>query len=151
MRHPCPQSIAAMRICCSRTEGLFFLPSSGFLAVGCGAAIGAWLRWALGVWLNPVFPTVPLGTLSANLLGGFIIGGVMSVADPLGLPPALRLLVVTGFLGGLTTFSTFSAETSTLLVQARYGWALAAIALHVAGSLSLTLLGIFLVRMHLDG
>ena len=79
----------------------------GFLAVGAGATTGAWLRWALGTWLNPVFPTVPLGTLTANLLGGLIIGGVMSAADPLAFPPAFRLLVVTGFLGGLTTFFDF--------------------------------------------
>jgi protein CrcB len=79
-----------------------------------GAALGAWLGWVLGIWLNPVFPTVPLDTLSANLLGGFIIGGVMSAADPPRFPPVLRLLVVTGFLGGLSTFSTFSAETTTL-------------------------------------
>jgi fluoride exporter len=121
------------------------LPTYGFLSVGCGAAVGAWLRWALGVWLNPFSPTLPLGTLSANLLGGFIIGTVMRAADPLGFSPALRLLLVTGFLGGLTTFSTFSAETSALLVQARYGWAFAEIASHVVGSLSLTLLGIWFV------
>jgi CrcB protein len=125
------------------------LPLNGFLAVGVGAALGAWLRWALGTWLNPVFPAVPLGTLSANLLGGFIIGGVMSAADPLGFPPLLRLLVVTGFLGGLTTFSTFSAETTSLFLQARYGWALLAVAMHVAGSLCMTLLGVFLIRTQL--
>jgi len=122
------------------------LPVDGLLAVGVGAALGAWLRWVLGIWLNPVFPTVPLGTLSANLLGGFIIGGVMSAAEPLGFPPVLRLLVVTGFLGGLTTFSTFSAETTTLLLQARYGWAAAAIFGHVAGSLCMTLVGVILIR-----
>jgi fluoride exporter len=125
------------------------LPLSGFLAVGVGAALGAWLRWAFGIWLNPVFPTVPLGTLSANLLGGFIIGAVMSAADPLGFTPVVRLLVVTGFLGGLTTFSTFSAETTTLVLQARYGWALGAILMHVAGSLCMTTLGVFLIRAHL--
>ena len=117
-------------------------------AVGIGAAAGAWLRWGFGTWLDPVFPTVPLGTLSANLLGGFIIGAVMSAADPLGFPPAIRLLVVTGFLGGLTTFSTFFAETTTLLLQARYGWALAAIGMHVAGSLCMTTLGFLLIRAH---
>lgn len=97
------------------------MPVDGLLAVGIGAALGAWLRWVLAIWLNPVFPTIPLGTLTANLLGGFTIGAVMSAAEPLGFPPVLRLLVVTGFLGGLTTFSTFSAETTTLLLQARYG------------------------------
>ena len=121
----------------------------GFVAVAVGAVLGAWLRWAFGIWLNPIFPTVPLGTLSANLLGGLIIGGVMSAADPLGFPPAVRLLIVTGFLGGLTTFSTFSAETTTLLLQARYGWAAATIALHVVGSLSMTALGVVLIRTQL--
>jgi CrcB protein len=125
------------------------LPANGFIAVGFGAALGAWLRWALGLWLNPISPTVPLGTLSANLLGGFIIGGVMSAADPLGFPPAVRLLVMTGVLGGLATFSTFSAESTTLLLQARYGWALVAIFTHVAGSLCLTALGVFLIRARL--
>lgn len=122
------------------------MPLSGFVAVGIGAALGAWLRWALGIWLNPVFPVIPLGTLSANLLGGFIIGGVLSSAGPLAFSPALRLLLVTGFLGGLTTFSTFSAETTTLLLKARYGWALLAVAAHVLGSLGLTALGALLVR-----
>jgi fluoride exporter len=122
------------------------LPVSGFVAVGIGAALGAWLRWALGIWLNPIFPTIPLGTLSANLLGGFIIGGVLSCAGPMAFSPALRLLLVTGFLGGLTTFSTFSAETTTLLLEARYGWMLLAVAAHVLGSLALTALGVLVVR-----
>jgi fluoride exporter len=73
----------------------------------------------------------------------------MGAADPLGFPPAVRLLLVTGFLGGLTTFSTFSAKTTTLLLQARYGWALAAILTHLAGSLCLTTLGVLLVRAQL--
>ena len=127
------------------------MPTSGFFAVGVGAVLGAWLRWALGIWLNPVFPTIPLGTLSANLVGGFIIGGVMGAADPLGFPPALRLLVVTGFLGGLTTFSTFSAEVTSLLLQGRFAWALAGIATHVLGSLSMTTLGVLLMRAFLRG
>jgi fluoride exporter len=122
------------------------LPLSGFLAVGIGAALGAWLRWALGIWLNPIFPIIPLGTLSANLLGGFIIGGVLAYVGPLAFSPALRLLLVTGFLGGLTTFSTFSAEATTLLLEARYGWALLTVAVHVLGSLGLTALGFLLVR-----
>jgi fluoride exporter len=122
------------------------LPFSGFVAVGLGAAAGAWLRWALGLWLNPLFPTVPLGTVSANLLGGFIIGTVMSAAAPLGLTPVARLLLITGFLGGLTTFSTFSAETTALLLQSRWAWAGAAVAVHVLGSLSMTALGVFLSR-----
>ena len=69
------------------------MPAHGFAAVGSGAAAGAWLRWVLGIYLNPVFPTVPLGTVSANLLGGLIIGAVMTAAEPLHFPPALRLLL----------------------------------------------------------
>jgi CrcB protein len=125
------------------------LPLNGFLAVGLGAALGAWLRWALGTRLNPVFPAVPLGALSANLLGGFIIGDRTSAAAPLGFPPLVRLLVVTGFLGGLTTFSTFSAKTTASLLQARSGGALLATVMHVAGSLCMTLLGVFLIRAEL--
>jgi len=127
------------------------VPASGFVAVGVGAVLGAWLRWALGLWLNPVFPAIPLGTLSANLIGGLLIGGIMAASGPLGLPPWLRLLSVTGFLGGLTTFSTFSAETATLLLTSRFGWAAASIGLHVAGSLAMTLLGVMLVRLWLGG
>jgi CrcB protein len=102
------------------------MPWLSFLAVGSGAALGAWLRWALGLLLNSVFPTLPLGTLAAKLLGGFIIGVAMTVAEPLGFPPAVRLLITTGFLGGLITFSTFSAETTTLLMRAQNAWAAAA-------------------------
>jgi fluoride exporter len=122
------------------------VPAIGWLAVGIGAALGAWLRWALGVWLNPLLPPLPLGTVSANLLGGFIIGGVLSAAEPLGFSPALRLLLVTGFLGGLTTFSTFSAETTTLLLQGRISWAAAEIAVHLGGSIAMTTVGVLLVR-----
>ena len=85
----------------------------GFLAVGGGAAVGAWLRWWLGLLLNPMFPTLPLGTLSANLLGSLLMGFAMGfITQYEALPPEVRLLVMTGFLGGLTTFSTFSAETA---------------------------------------
>src|SRR5579864_1998340 len=114
------------------------MPWLNFIAVCSGAALGAWLRWGLGIALNPLFPTVPMGTLTANLLGGFIIGVTMSVDEPLGFPPALRLLITTGFLGGLTTFSTFSAEIVTLALRAQYAWAAGAAALHLAGSLGLT-------------
>jgi CrcB protein len=123
------------------------MPWSGFLAVGIGAAIGAWLRWLLGVLLNPLFPTLPLGTLSANLAGGLLMGFAMELLTRHAvLPPEVRLLVTTGFLGGLTTFSTFSAEVVTLLLRKEYLWSSIAIASHVVGSLAMTILGILLIR-----
>jgi fluoride exporter len=126
------------------------MPWLSFFAVGSGAALGAWMRWGLGLLLNPVFPTLPLGTLAANLTGGLIIGIVMSVADPLGFAPATRLLVTTGFLGGLTTFSTFSAETMTLLLRLQFGWAGIAILAHLGGSLLMTGTGVLLARALLE-
>ena len=122
------------------------MPWLAFLAVGSGAALGAWMRWGLGIFLNPLFPTLPFGTLAANLIGGFIIGITMTVADPLGLSPAARLLVTTGFLGGLTTFSTFSAETMSLVLRTQYAWAAVIVAAHVGGSLLMTGLGALLAR-----
>lgn len=123
------------------------MPWGGILAVGGGAAIGAWLRWGLGVMLNPVFPTLPLGTLSANLIGGLLIGFAMEIITRHAImSPELQLLTTTGFLGGLTTFSTFSAEIVTLLLRKEYLWGTIAIASHVVGSLALTILGILLVR-----
>lgn len=120
---------------------------SGFVAVGAGGALGCWLRWGLGALLNPVFPTLPLGTLGANLAGGLIMGCVMGMFEHFQtLSPALRLLVFTGFLGGLTTFSTFSAEAVTLLLRQQYVWFGTHVAVHVAGSLGMTVLGIFLAR-----
>lgn len=119
----------------------------GLIAVGAGAAVGAWLRWWFGVAWNPVFPTLPLGTLAANLLGGYLMGFAMATfAEHPGLPPEARLLLATGFLGGLTTFSTFSAETVTLLLRAQYAWAAAIIMVHVAGSLAMTIFGIWTVK-----
>jgi len=114
-----------------------------FLAVGCGAAIGAWMRWGLGLWFNSVLPELPLGTLLANLMGAYLIGLALAffMQHP-GLSPEWRLLIITGFLGGLTTFSTFSAETVTLLVRGQYVWAGAIISAHVLGSLLMTILGI---------
>src|SRR5438046_9793050 len=91
------------------------MPWGGILAVGGGAAIGAWLRWGLGVMLNPVFPTLPLGTLSANLIGGLLMGFAMEIITRHAIMSSeLQLLTTTGFLGGLTTFSTFSSEIVTL-------------------------------------
>src|SRR2546426_9362692 len=123
------------------------MPWGGILAVGGGAAIGAWLRWGLGILLNPLFPTVPLGTLSANLLGGLLMGFAMELLTRHAVfTPELRLLVTTGFLGGLTTFSTFSAEIVTLLMRKEWLWGSIAIGGHVVGSLTMTLAGIVLVR-----
>jgi CrcB protein len=123
------------------------MPWGGILAVGGGAAIGAWLRWGLGVMLNPVFPTLPLGTLSANLIGGLLMGFAMEIITRHAImSPGMQLLATTGFLGGLTTFSTFSAEIVTLLLRREYLWGTIAIAAHVVGSLALTVLGILVVR-----
>jgi CrcB protein len=120
----------------------------GLIAVGGGAALGAWVRWWLGMLLNPVFPTLPLGTLAANLVGGWLMGLAMGLmAHFEALPPEMRLFVTTGFLGGLTTFSTFSAETATLISHEQYGWTTAIVAVHVIGSVLMTLLGIAMVGM----
>ena len=117
-----------------------------FLVIGIGAALGAWLRWGLGLFLNPLFPTVPLGTLAANLIGGYLVGAAVTVfhinAD---LPPEVKLFVITGFLGGLTTFSTFSAEVVSLIQRDEYAWAFGTAALHLGGSLLLTGLGILTI------
>jgi len=114
-----------------------------FLAVGGGAALGAWARWGLGVALNPLFPTVPLGTLVANLIGGYLVGFAVALFHHhAGLSPELKLFLITGFLGGLTTFSTFSAEVVALIERAQYAWALAAAGGHLLGSLVMTALGI---------
>ena len=120
----------------------------GVLAVGSGAAVGAWLRWWLGSLFNPVFPTLPLGTLAANLVGGYLIGlALAALAHFEALAPEVRLLLVTGFLGGLTTFSTFSAEATTLFARGQIGWALALIAAHVVGSIAMTFAGIGSMRL----
>ena len=112
-------------------------------AVGGGAALGAWARWGLGVALNPLFPTVPLGTLAANLLGGYLVDFAVALFHHhAGLSPELKLFLITGFLGGLTTFSTFSAEVVALIERAQYAWALAAAGGHLVGSLVMTALGI---------
>lgn len=113
------------------------------LAIGIGATLGALLRWVLGTQLNALFPSLPPGTLVANLLGGYLIGLAMAVfSSHPSLPPEWRLFIITGFLGGLTTFSTFSAEVVQQLMEGRAGWALATVAVHVAGSVGMTLLGI---------
>ncbi len=117
------------------------------LVVSVGAALGACLRWWLGLLLNPIFPTVPLGTLAANLLGGFLVGAATALFTiKSGLPPELRLLCVTGFLGGLTTFSTFSAEVVTLIERGQFSWACATAGVHLFGSLALTAIGMVAAR-----
>jgi len=120
---------------------------AGFLAVGLGSMFGCWLRWILGMWLNPIFPTLPLGTLAANLLGGLVMGCVISLfAHFHPAPHALSLFVGTGFLGGLTTFSTFSAEANTLILRRQPMWTAIHIAAHLIGTLAMTMLGIVVVH-----
>ena len=116
---------------------------TAILAISLGAALGALLRWGLGLGLNQILPGLPLGTLTANLVGGYLIGLALALfTQAPQLSPEWRLFVITGFLGGLTTFSTFSAEVVSALQQGRLAWAAATISLHVAGSLGLTLLGL---------
>lgn len=118
------------------------------LAISVGASAGAVLRWLLGASLNSMFPSIPPGTLAANLIGGYLIGIALALFAALpSLAPEWRLLVITGFLGGLTTFSTFSAEVMALIQQGRLGLAGLAISAHVGGSLSMTLLGLGTVAL----
>jgi CrcB protein len=118
-----------------------------WLAIAIGATLGAWLRYALGLAMNAVVPQLPFGTLAANLGGGFIIGvAVAFFASNPALPPAWRLFAITGFLGGLTTFSTFSAESMTLLQNGQYTWAATHVAVHVIGSVGLCFAGFFTYR-----
>jgi CrcB protein len=118
------------------------LVNYSLLAVFGGAGLGACPRWWLGTRLNPVFPTLPLGTLAANLVGGFLVGvAVAYFARHAALAPEVRLFVITGFMGGLTTFSTFSSEVVGLLGSGQVLWAVAAASTHLIGSLALTALG----------
>ncbi len=113
------------------------------VAICLGACVGALARWGLGLWLNPG-GFIPWGTLSANLIGGYLIGVCIAVFQALPeLDPAWRLALVTGFLGALTTFSSFSAEVISLIMQQRYVLSLGLAALHLMGSLALTVLGIW--------
>jgi CrcB protein len=121
---------------------------TSLLAIGIGAALGAIARWLLAIGLNGLFPALPPGTLAANLIGGYLIGVALGVfAQHPEIPSHWRLFVVTGFLGGLTTFSTFSAEITHLLQQGRLVWAAAGISAHVIGSLAATLLGMASVAL----
>jgi fluoride exporter len=113
-----------------------------FAAVGIGAAVGGWLRFGLSLWLNPRAPTFPLGTLAANLIGGYLVGFFVAMfVARVDLAPEWRLLIITGFLGGLTTFSTFSAEVSEHVMRGEYGTAVLLASVHLVGSLVLTLAG----------
>ena len=113
-----------------------------FTAVGIGAALGGWLRWGLSMWLNPRAPAFPLGTLASNLVGGYLVGFFVAFfLARVDVAPEWRLFVITGFLGGLTTFSTFSAEVSEHLMQGNYGTGALLAAVHLCGSLLLTVAG----------
>lgn len=119
----------------------------GFVAVGVGAAIGAWLRLGLSIWLNPQVAKFPLGTLAANLMGGFLVGlAIAYFAKHPELSPEWRLFAITGFLGGLTTFSTYSAEVVGLLERGDFLPALAVAFAHLVGSFLLTALGLWTYR-----
>jgi CrcB protein len=118
------------------------------IVIAVGASLGAWLRWLLGMKLNALFPTIPPGTVVANMVGGYIIGlAIAFLAASPTLSPEWRLLIITGFCGGLTTFSTFSAETVALIQEGRLVWALGSISLHVAGSLAMTAAGLLSYQM----
>ena len=112
------------------------------LAICIGASLGALARWGLGLWLTPG-GLLPWGTLAANLIGGYLIGVAIAAFQAMPqLDPVWRLLLITGFLGGLTTFSSFSAEVVEFLMAGRYGLALLAAGLHALGSLAMTVLGL---------
>lgn len=118
------------------------------IAISVGASLGAILRWGLGAAFNAMFPTIPPGTWLSNMLGGYLIGVSLAFFGQYAeLAPEWRLLVITGFLGGLTTFSTFSAEVTTLIQQGRMVWAGVAISAHVVGSLLMTMLGLASVAL----
>ena len=118
------------------------------IAICIGACVGALARWQLGTWLNSQEALLPWGTLAANLIGGYLVGGCVALfqAQP-DLDPAWRLLLVTGFLGALTTFSSFSAEVVAMLSEGRLGIAIATACLHLFGSLLMTLAGLKTVAL----
>jgi fluoride exporter len=118
------------------------------LAVGIGGALGSLFRWFLGIRLNGLFPVLPLGTLASNVIAGYVIGvAVACFARLPGVAPEWRLFVITGLMGGLSTFSTFSAEVVQRMQEGRFGWAAGEIAIHVAASVLMTVLGIATVSL----
>ena len=122
--------------------------TNAFIAVGLGAMIGAWIRWGLGLWLNPVLPALPLGTLAANLIGGYAIGLTIAwLTEHPSMPPEVRLFLITGLLGGLTTYSTYSAEV--VMALSRGLWLSAGVIAfsHMAGSFIATGLGFYSIRL----
>jgi CrcB protein len=127
-------------------SALHNLSALNFLAVGVGAALGAWMRWLLGVALNPLFIALPLGTLAANLIGGYLVGVAVGVFHlNTHFPIAWKLFAITGFLGGLTTFSTFSAEVVERMLAGQLPLALGLASVHLLGSLTATYLGLLTV------
>lgn len=127
-------------------SALHNLSALNFLAVGVGAALGAWMRWLLGVAINPLFIALPLGTLAANLIGGYLVGVAVGVFHlNTHFPIAWKLFAITGFLGGLTTFSTFSAEVVERMLAGQLPLALGLASVHLLGSLAATYLGLLTI------
>lgn len=125
---------------------------ASIVGISVGAALGALLRWVLGTALNALWPAIPPGTLAANLIGGLLIGVASEFfASHAGVPPVWRLFVITGFMGGLTTFSTFSLEAASLLQQREFGYAALHIGMHIGGSVLLTIAGIAIVHYLVRG
>lgn len=144
--HPCGPCTARYRMPCQRRN--FIMDITAFAAVGTGAILGAWLRWGLSNLFDAQMTALPLGALVANMLGGLVMGASMALfAHPASPNQHFRLFLVIGFLGSLTTFSTFSAEAVGLLLRQQYGWFAGHVTLHVAGTLGMTLLGFGLIRM----
>lgn len=117
------------------------------LAISIGSIIGALMRYGLSLSLNAFVPDIPMGTLASNLIAAYIVGAAIAFFSTADLPPAWRLFVITGLAGGLSTFSTFSAELLTLLRDGRLGWSAALLALHVGGSLLMTALGMATISL----
>lgn len=114
------------------------------ISIALGSVLGAWLRWFLSLKLNPIYPNIPLGTVTVNFVGGFIIGFAISYFSQSSLSANYKFFIITGFCGALTTFSTFSAEIIVLLQSGKLGYAVTAILIHVFGSLLFTVLGMSL-------